>query len=273
MPSSPATTSTTAPPTSTPASTPTSPARRCGRWCCWATPPTRRGRSGRCSSTAGRTSNIMTVRSSSASWPITTSSPATLSWSAILRPLWQREIDLILGARDPSTGLLPREKYCSDIDTRIHSTNANANCWRGLRDMAPGPGRPRRARAGRAARVDRRRLPPDDPRRHRPGDRPHRRPAVRPDRPGRRGAGAGPDHGHAPGQLLEPRRPVAARLGRLPPRLPDRRRHSRYMQANGGLCMGLIRVQSVRATLGGPPEHRRPVRRPLRLAAPAARRG
>jgi hypothetical protein len=52
------------------------------------------------------------------------------------RPLWQKEIDLILGARDPATGLLPREKYCSDIDTRIHSTNANANCWRGLRDMA-----------------------------------------------------------------------------------------------------------------------------------------
>jgi hypothetical protein len=52
------------------------------------------------------------------------------------RGLWQKEIDQILAARDPSTGLLPREKYCSDIDTRIHSTNANANCWRGLRDMA-----------------------------------------------------------------------------------------------------------------------------------------
>src|SRR5262249_10301641 len=52
------------------------------------------------------------------------------------RALWQKEIDLILGGREASTGLLPREKYCSDIDTRIHSTNANANCWRGLRDMA-----------------------------------------------------------------------------------------------------------------------------------------
>jgi hypothetical protein len=52
------------------------------------------------------------------------------------RPLWQREIDLILGAREPATGLLPREKYCSDIDTRVHSNNANANAWRGLRDMA-----------------------------------------------------------------------------------------------------------------------------------------
>jgi hypothetical protein len=52
-----------------------------------------------------------------------------------LRPLWQKEIDLILNARDPVTGLLPREKYCSDIDTRIRSNNANANCWRGLRDI------------------------------------------------------------------------------------------------------------------------------------------
>ena len=33
-------------------------------------------------------------------------------------------------------GLLPREKYCSDIETPVISLNANANCWRGLRDMA-----------------------------------------------------------------------------------------------------------------------------------------
>jgi hypothetical protein len=52
-----------------------------------------------------------------------------------LQPLWQKETDLILNARDTVTGLLPREKYCSDIDTRIRSNNANANCWRGLRDL------------------------------------------------------------------------------------------------------------------------------------------
>jgi hypothetical protein len=52
-----------------------------------------------------------------------------------LRPLWQKEIDLILKGRSAETGLLPREKYCSDIDTRIRSNNANAQCWRGLRDM------------------------------------------------------------------------------------------------------------------------------------------
>ncbi len=52
-----------------------------------------------------------------------------------MRPLWQREIDLILSLRQRETGLLPRERYCSDIATPVISLNANANCWRGLRDM------------------------------------------------------------------------------------------------------------------------------------------
>jgi hypothetical protein len=52
-----------------------------------------------------------------------------------LRPLWQREIDLILSSRQPD-GLLPKEAYCSDIRTPVRSLNTNANSWRGLRDMA-----------------------------------------------------------------------------------------------------------------------------------------
>jgi hypothetical protein len=52
------------------------------------------------------------------------------------RPLWQAELDQILAARDSSSGLLPREKYCSDIDTRVRSLRTNANAWRALRDMA-----------------------------------------------------------------------------------------------------------------------------------------
>src|SRR2546423_6917883 len=52
------------------------------------------------------------------------------------RPLWQPLLDQLLKAREPKTGLLPREKYCSDIDTPVHSINANANAWRGMRDMA-----------------------------------------------------------------------------------------------------------------------------------------
>src|SRR5205823_14546031 len=52
-----------------------------------------------------------------------------------LRPLWQREIDLILSSRQPD-GLQPKEAYCSDIRTPVRSLNNNANCWRGLRDMS-----------------------------------------------------------------------------------------------------------------------------------------
>lgn len=52
-----------------------------------------------------------------------------------MKPLWQREIDLLLGARQ-SNGLFPRERYCSDIATPILSLNNNANAWRGLRDMS-----------------------------------------------------------------------------------------------------------------------------------------
>lgn len=51
------------------------------------------------------------------------------------RNLWQREIDRITKSRDPASGLLPPEKYCSDIEERVVSINANANCWRGVRDM------------------------------------------------------------------------------------------------------------------------------------------
>src|SRR4051812_48046797 len=52
------------------------------------------------------------------------------------RKLWEREVDLIVKSRDKTTGLLPRERYCSDIETPVISINANANCWRGLRDMS-----------------------------------------------------------------------------------------------------------------------------------------
>jgi hypothetical protein len=54
-----------------------------------------------------------------------------------LRPLWRREVDFILeGRRKGENGLLPREKYCSDIATPVRSLKANANCWRGLRDLS-----------------------------------------------------------------------------------------------------------------------------------------
>jgi hypothetical protein len=52
------------------------------------------------------------------------------------RRRWEKELEVILNGIEPSTGLLPREKYCGDIDTRVYSLNSNANCWRALRDMA-----------------------------------------------------------------------------------------------------------------------------------------
>jgi hypothetical protein len=53
-----------------------------------------------------------------------------------MRPLWEKEIDVILNGRETNTGMLPREKYCGDIATMVYSLNSNANCWRALRDMS-----------------------------------------------------------------------------------------------------------------------------------------
>src|SRR5207302_785988 len=51
-------------------------------------------------------------------------------------PRWEKELARILQGREKSTGMLPREKYCGDIETRVYSLNSNANCWRALRDMS-----------------------------------------------------------------------------------------------------------------------------------------
>jgi hypothetical protein len=52
------------------------------------------------------------------------------------RPLWQPSVDLILDNREADTGLLPKDNYAGDIDTKVYSLNSNANCWRALRDVA-----------------------------------------------------------------------------------------------------------------------------------------
>lgn len=49
---------------------------------------------------------------------------------------WMKEVQLLVGSREPSTGLLPRENYCGDIGTQVYSLNSNANAWRGLRDIS-----------------------------------------------------------------------------------------------------------------------------------------
>lgn len=54
-----------------------------------------------------------------------------------LAPLWRAEVARIVnGRKQGDGGLLPREHYCSDIVTPVVSISTNANCWRGLRDMA-----------------------------------------------------------------------------------------------------------------------------------------
>lgn len=52
------------------------------------------------------------------------------------RERWQPLIEAIVARRDAELGLLPKEAYCGDIATKVHSTNVNANAWRGLRDVA-----------------------------------------------------------------------------------------------------------------------------------------
>jgi len=54
----------------------------------------------------------------------------------VLRPKWQAELDRIVAGREKESGLFPKERYCGDIATRVHSLNPNASCWRGLRDFA-----------------------------------------------------------------------------------------------------------------------------------------
>jgi hypothetical protein len=51
-------------------------------------------------------------------------------------PLWRPAVELILDSREAETGLLPKDNYAGDIKTQVYSLNSNANCWRGLRDVA-----------------------------------------------------------------------------------------------------------------------------------------
>jgi hypothetical protein len=51
-------------------------------------------------------------------------------------PLWRQSVELILTNRESDSGLLPKDRYAGDIATQVYSLNSNANCWRGLRDLA-----------------------------------------------------------------------------------------------------------------------------------------
>ncbi len=49
--------------------------------------------------------------------------------------VWKGVIDFIINSREPN-GLLPPDRYAGDIGGAVYSLNSNANCWRGLHDMA-----------------------------------------------------------------------------------------------------------------------------------------
>jgi hypothetical protein len=51
-------------------------------------------------------------------------------------PLWRPSVELILSSREADSGLLPKDRYAGDIAENVYSLNSNANCWRGLRDVA-----------------------------------------------------------------------------------------------------------------------------------------
>jgi hypothetical protein len=161
------------------------------------------------------------------------------------RELWQREIDLIVKSRDKVTGLLPREKYCSDIETPVISINANANCWRGLRDMAlvlADIGEAEQAAKLQKFAADYRKdiLATIDKALDRSVDPPFLPIAL------------GEETAHDPitatrlGSYWNLVVPQVLFSGVFPAKSQTAGDILRYVQTRGGLCMGMVRVQSVR---------------------------
>jgi hypothetical protein len=50
--------------------------------------------------------------------------------------VWKTVVDFVLNERQKSNGLMPPDRYAGDINRPVLSLNSNANCWRGLCDMA-----------------------------------------------------------------------------------------------------------------------------------------
>ncbi len=53
-----------------------------------------------------------------------------------IEPMWQKEIKVITGGREPDSGMLRKEQYEGDVHQYVYSLEANSNCWRALRDMS-----------------------------------------------------------------------------------------------------------------------------------------
>jgi hypothetical protein len=50
--------------------------------------------------------------------------------------VWKGVVELIVSNRQKDNGLLPKDNYAGDVKQQVHSLSSNANCWRGLRDLA-----------------------------------------------------------------------------------------------------------------------------------------
>jgi hypothetical protein len=57
-------------------------------------------------------------------------------WVREMLPRIEREVNRLLANRD-ERGLLPKERYCGDIATPVHSLGVEAKAWRALRDVPP----------------------------------------------------------------------------------------------------------------------------------------
>lgn len=58
-------------------------------------------------------------------------------WITDMRPRWERELNRLLDHRTEPNGLLPKERYCGDISTPVHSLSVESKAWRALRDLPP----------------------------------------------------------------------------------------------------------------------------------------
>jgi hypothetical protein len=58
-------------------------------------------------------------------------------WLRATRPRWEKELNRLLDDRAGPDGLLPKERYCGDIATPVHSLSVEAKAWRALHDLPP----------------------------------------------------------------------------------------------------------------------------------------
>jgi hypothetical protein len=53
------------------------------------------------------------------------------------RSRWEKELERLVHSRTNANGLYPREQYCGDIKTPVHSLSVHAKAWRALHDLPP----------------------------------------------------------------------------------------------------------------------------------------